>query len=365
MSVSPTASLDISPTAAGGAEQAPSQAASEASSLSRSSFDSINSRSNPYNTYNPYTNRGRRPTAEAAVNARAAQLREAQRAHRERKRLYLQDLEQRAKEADSARAQITLLEDQLRAAEQQQQIQRIQLQQLQLEQQQQQLHRRDSHDSSSPSMAGPPLQMTQVQNHSMNWLALPAFAFVPAIFGCPQLEIRTVELMLLAVAPLTASPSIVARFVRLVRAMVSCSDRRELRRLLGATVKTACSILDRCSIVEKTNVIEILALLLKSNSEIYVMAKKFSTYLNNAYAWETTSHISSRPSFQPPEDVLHRRPNVVTEDSESVFLKTLKSIESIGSMENLDDLLNEMGDLFHVSLYTLSLFSFTCVQFKV
>ncbi|ORY28117.1 hypothetical protein BCR33DRAFT_745816 [Rhizoclosmatium globosum] len=60
--------------------------------------------------YNPHSNRGRKRTDAEAPSKRSGQMREAQRAHRERKKMYLLDLEAKAKELDLVKAKLELAE---------------------------------------------------------------------------------------------------------------------------------------------------------------------------------------------------------------------------------------------------------------
>ncbi|KAJ3388810.1 hypothetical protein HDU84_009409 [Entophlyctis sp. JEL0112] len=250
--------------------------------------------------YNPHSRRGRPQTAKAALTARAAQLREAQRAHRERKRQYQRSLEQRALDADEARARVALLEHQLQQAVRQQQLVR------------------DALLTTSPTPLPP-----------------PSLYFIPAAIACPPLEIRTIELMLLAFPPFAAPTArgIPSRFLHAARAMTSCSNRHELRCLIAIAVKAVCTMLDCCSIVERTQLVDIISVFMKSNMDIY-------TYLNRMWSHQTFER-----------DRLHKMSKITAaKQCQPVVMHSVMSIDSLASLENLDDLFTELGDLFQVRM---------------
>ncbi|KAJ3377247.1 hypothetical protein HDU84_008848 [Entophlyctis sp. JEL0112] len=247
--------------------------------------------------YNPHSNRGRRPTARPAPSARAAQLREAQRLHRERKRVYIEDLERRARAADDALARVAMLERQLLQPGKDQVADNndggdasrtvehylaginsdgipvhspnhsSQLRQEDNQKEHQQMYPKDEHLRAH--------QLQHQQSRRRQWRFHPAYAFVPAAraFAAPStasLEIRFAKLSLLAIPSLAESPNIVSRFCAVLRELVDSADRRHLRATLSDTVAAAFAIIDRCSVLEKTAALDVFASLIKANQEIYV-----------------------------------------------------------------------------------------------
>ncbi|KAJ3007014.1 UNVERIFIED_CONTAM: hypothetical protein HDU68_003748 [Siphonaria sp. JEL0065] len=61
-------------------------------------------------TYNPHTSRGRPKSTNDAPSKRSGQMRDIQRAHRERKRLYILELEAKAKELETVKLRVAELE---------------------------------------------------------------------------------------------------------------------------------------------------------------------------------------------------------------------------------------------------------------
>ncbi|KAI9334761.1 hypothetical protein BDR26DRAFT_1009586 [Obelidium mucronatum] len=64
----------------------------------------------PAPAYNPHSGRGRKRTLDEPISKRSGQMREAQRAHRERKKNYLFDLERKAKELETVKQRVSELE---------------------------------------------------------------------------------------------------------------------------------------------------------------------------------------------------------------------------------------------------------------
>ncbi|KAJ3196527.1 hypothetical protein HDU83_007921 [Entophlyctis luteolus] len=318
--------------------------------------------------YNPHSNRGRRPTARPAPSARAAQLREAQRLHRERKRVYIEDLERRARAADDALARVAMLERQLLQPGKAQVADNndggdashtvehylaginsdgipvhspnhsSQLRQEDNQKEHQQMYPKDEHLREH--------QLQHQQSRRRQWRFHPAYAFVPAAraFAAPStasLEIRFAKLSLLAIPSLAESPNIVSRFCAVLRELVDSADRRHLRATLSDTVAAAFAIIDRCSVLEKTAALDVFASLIKANQEIY-------TYLNKMWAWRS-NRASPVPSAAAKCPDISRMPkDAQSEHSDALFIKNLKSIDSLSNLESLEDSIDELVCLFEV-----------------
>ncbi|KAJ3200072.1 hypothetical protein HDU82_009199 [Entophlyctis luteolus] len=268
---------------------------------------------------------------EPAQTPRAAQLREAQRAHRERKRRYLRELEKRAAGSEDAHARVAQLQEQL--VQMQQETQHS----LPLQQQHAQIQTQLSSYYQQPHTSNT-TQVGLCLPDAQAAIFHPCFPnFVPAARACPPLELKTVEFMLRAVPPLSVAPALVSRFLTLASALVTCADRHELRNILITTVKTICAMLDRCSIIHRTRVIDVLAVFLKGNQEIY-------TYLNAI--WSQNPSVFQY-STGPVVANVHRSPVQLSTQNDTVFVETLKAIESIASIHKSNEMIDELGDLFH------------------
>ncbi|KAJ3388809.1 hypothetical protein HDU84_009408 [Entophlyctis sp. JEL0112] len=324
--------------------------------------------------YNPNSNRGRRPTALPAPSARAAQLREAQRLHRERKRVYIEGLERRARAAEDALARVAMLEHRLLHPDRD-------------------VNNGANGDASHTVEDGPAgincdgiavhtptdsnrclneyneelhpqkhpqehqqHQQQHQQSPQRQWRFHPAYNFVPAArafaaTSTATLEIRFAKLSLFAIPSLAESPNTVMRFCTVVRELVESADRRHLRATLSDAVAAAFAIVDRCSVLEKTAAFDIFAVLLKANQEIYVSMNfmqvpklkiiRLQTYLNRMWSWRSNSESPVPVAYAScPDSRIPKDPK--TAHLDAMFVKNLKSIDSLSNLESIDDSLDEL-----------------------
>ncbi|KAJ3115642.1 hypothetical protein HK100_001272 [Physocladia obscura] len=312
--------------------------------------------------YNPNSGRGRRRTNAQPATNRAAQLREAQRVHRERKQTYIKQLEAKAARADELEAICAALSRRLLAlaaslpalsdpadAPGNSNAQSAANQPA------------DDAPIASPSAATDTFPSTA--SHSDDWLesSLPDAlasreAFVSAALLYGPIELEFARILLTNVPSLEDSP-LIGRFIDATNAAVDSSDRRELRKNMMLVIASSQDILDACGVIERQKVLETFALIKMRNKDInaYIHQMMLGYSTNTAKSTEVSDSLT--PPRSANSELKQRQIQSSTTKTPITIYERDKSspleapfrdiLNSIKSLDGAQDLIDDLCDVYY------------------
>ncbi|ORY41672.1 hypothetical protein BCR33DRAFT_718814 [Rhizoclosmatium globosum] len=339
--------------------------------------------------YNPNSGRGRRKTSTEPTTLRQGQVREAQRALRERKAAYIAGLEQKwpcssiaavvshlatipaevpPSSTTSCSQCISAL---LEAAQLKQKVQSLELQlQVQGSVIHLQLNKPIHSNHSSPiidqqgtildpfsteewmDVTTPPAPIAAIQSLILS----NPNSFIPSIqmFGPGENEFARIAMSSLESLQNEKGKELIDRTLHLCALQTYCSDRVQLKQLLLQTQTTAAKLLDMCGILDRQRMIEILALMGERNkphaiyvtqiaaeNEMFLAASRALGAAGRKYALKSKrSSVSFNFKFKLGQ--VKADPAVMKK--ERAFRERLSGIKSL---EGAEDVVNELCDTMH------------------
>ncbi|KAJ3293980.1 hypothetical protein HDU79_011653 [Rhizoclosmatium sp. JEL0117] len=355
--------------------------------------------------YNPNSGRGRRKTSTEPTTLRQGQVREAQRALRERKSAYIAGLEQKVKDLEAEVAllrqsaavvshlatipaevppssttscsQCIVLNSNLESAllEAAQLKQKVQSLELQLQVQgsvihPNQLNKPIHSNHSSPiidqqgtildpfsteewmDVTTPPAPIAAIQSLILS----NPNSFIPSIqmFGPGENEFARIAMSSLESLQNEKGKELIDRTLHLCALQTYCSDRVQLKQILLQTQTTASKLLDMCGILDRQRMIEILALMGERNkphavyvtqiaaeNEMFLAASRALGAAGRKYALKSKR---SSVSFNFKFKLGQVKADPAVMKKERAFRERLSGIKSL---EGAEDVVNELCDTMH------------------